>query len=179
MKKIFLLFLLCVTLCNVSFAFTANKVCIDVVNALGYESMTQENIDWRTYLYGIVAKELNENKVNTDFGYVVRSEFLRLHNINKGVEEFEYNQQLMKEYNAFRASLFDYILEFYIDRYITFEDLGKTDIAITLYVRNVNDVKGEPLGSYQDFRMDIPNAEKDKVFREILHNLLKQYYNGR
>ena len=180
MKKIFLLFLLCISLCNVTFAFSGKRICIDVVNALTYESMTPENIEWRTYLYNIVAKKFkDECKQTTDFGYVVRLEYLRMYDISKGVEAFEYDEELMQKYNDFRASLFDHILEFYIDRYITFEDLGMTDIVITLKVKDASNIKGEPLAVYQDFRMDIPNSKKDEVFREILYNLVNQYYNGK
>ena len=177
-----MLFLLvfCLSFCCSVFAAPAHKVCVDVCAMSGYDSPDVGDDKWYSDVYGMLAEELNANGVLTEHSKDVWAEFVRSLGNGKGsvyIDEKK-GKTAHEMFADFRKDRFDHILKFKTDRFVTYGDLGTSDIAVTLTVLKADDVDGAPLAVYKDSRTDMKASERDEVFKRMIKSMVDRYVNG-
>ena len=180
MQKIFLFILLYLSFCSVSFAAPAYKVCVDVYAMSGYDSPDVGGDKWYYDVYDILSKELQFHGIVSENANDVWAEFVRSVRRDPKSAALNLNSTDAKTmYANFRKDRFDHILKFQTDRFVTYQDTGISDVAVTLTVLDSSDVNGKPLAVYKDSLTDQKSLDKTGLLRDMVKTVVNRYVHSK
>lgn len=174
MRK-FLLCMLMLLVCGNVYA-SSQKVCVEVRSMSGYDSPGITD-GWYDDVYQAVSGSLKKYDIDSENSRDVWRQFVHETVQTLGTADIG-NKDPHELYAEFRKDRFDRILQFETTKYVNYKHKGYSDLAVTLTVKDPQNVDGKPLMVFKDSK-SFPKGDVDlfSKLKVMTDGLIKRYVN--